>query len=67
MFDNYFPCLIIIFYEINRIIYILTEEKKQKAKQQQEEKENEIKMLKEKLAQLESKINNDSNSTEKTN
>ena len=56
-----FPSLIIIIYEIFRIMSIFSGERKEKEKAQQEEKENEIKMLKEKLAQLENKINNDSN------
>lgn len=57
------PSLIIIFYEVYRIMFVFSSEKRKKAKEKEQEKEDEIKMLKEKLAQLESKITNNDEET----
>ena len=47
------PSLAIIIYEICRILNVFSHEKKKKIQEEDERKENEIKMLKEKLAELE--------------
>ena len=44
-------------------MFVFSSEKRKKAKEKEQEKEDEIKMLKEKLAQLESKITNNDEET----
>ena len=52
------PSLAIIIYEILRIVNVISTEKKKQIKEEYDKKENEIELLKQRLAELEKKQNN---------
>ncbi len=61
------PSLAIIIYEILRIVSVISSEKKKQIKEEYDKKENEIELLKQRLAELEKKQNNNSNNDSASN
>lgn len=65
------PCLIIIFFEVLKIVKLFTSEKKKREQEEKEKKENELKELRRKLAELEKEkaeftANSEGNKEDKT-